>query len=40
MRGSKVFTTAEIVIGESKELEFIRVNDGATEWDELRILKA
>ena len=38
LRGSKVFTTAEIVIGESKDLEFIRAADGATEWEELRIL--
>ena len=39
LKGSKVFTTAEIVIGEALDLEFARIHDGATPWEELRILK-
>lgn len=34
-----VYTTAEIVIGESKDLVFSREKDGSTEWKELQIRK-
>jgi predicted DNA-binding protein with PD1-like motif len=37
--GCKVYTTAEIVIGESKELAFKREKDGTTPWEELQIRK-
>jgi uncharacterized protein len=37
--GNLVYTTAEIVIGESKNLIFSRENDGSTKWDELQIKK-
>jgi uncharacterized protein len=37
--GSIVHTTAEIVIGESKELVFTREKDGSTPWEELQIKK-
>lgn len=37
--GNLVYTTAEIIIGESKELVFIREQDGTTEWKELQINK-
>ncbi len=37
--GCKVYTTAEIVIGESKELVFERKQDGSTPWKELEIKK-
>ena len=37
--GCKVYTTAEIVIGEPRDLEFIRVRDEVLPWNELRILK-
>lgn len=37
--GCKVYTTAEIVIGESKELIFVRKEDGSTPWKELEIKK-
>ena len=37
--GCKVYTTAEIVIGESKELVFERKEDGSTPWKELEIKK-
>ena len=39
MEGNKVYTTAEIVIQEGKELKFHRIMDGATAWGELRISK-
>jgi predicted DNA-binding protein with PD1-like motif len=32
-----VYTTAEMVIGEHKGLEFTRENDGTTPWEELQI---
>ena len=32
-----VYTTAEIVIGEDKQLVFTREKDGSTPWEELRI---
>jgi uncharacterized protein len=34
-----VYTTAEIVIGEAKQLVFTREKDGTTEWEELQIKK-
>lgn len=37
--GSLVYTTAEIVIGESTDLEFTREQDGTTPWEELQIKK-
>ena len=37
--GNLVYTTAEIVIQEAQDIEFIRACDGATEWPELRIVK-
>jgi predicted DNA-binding protein with PD1-like motif len=37
LRGCRVYTTAEIVIAESTELEFTRTNDGTTPWKELQI---
>jgi uncharacterized protein len=36
---SLVYTTAEIVLGESKELVFRRENDGSTPWLELQVQK-
>jgi uncharacterized protein len=35
--GCKIYTTAEIVIGESKELIFKREHDGTTPWEELKV---
>ena len=35
--GNLVYTTAEIVVGESKELVFTRTYDGTTAWKELQI---
>ena len=37
--GCLVYTTAEIVISESKELVFTREKDGSTPWEELQIKK-
>lgn len=37
--GSLVYTTAEIIIGESTDLEFTREQDGTTPWEELQIKK-
>ena len=34
-----IYTTAEIVIGESNDLSFTREKDGTTEWEELQIKK-
>jgi predicted DNA-binding protein with PD1-like motif len=34
-----IYTTAEIVIGEGKQLLFTREKDGTTEWEELQIKK-
>ena len=39
MDGSKVYTTAEIVIGESLRHRFTREEDGSTPWKELQIRK-
>ncbi len=35
--GCKIYTTAEMVIGESKDLEFLREKDGTTPWEELQV---
>jgi predicted DNA-binding protein with PD1-like motif len=32
-----VYTTAEIVIGEGKQLIFTREKDGSTPWEELQV---
>jgi uncharacterized protein len=32
-----IYTTAEIVIGEGKQLVFTREKDGTTEWEELQV---
>ena len=37
--GNMVYTTAEIVIGESKSLVFSREKDGTTAWEELQVKK-
>jgi uncharacterized protein len=37
--GCKIYTTAEIVIGESSELVFKREKDGTTPWEELQVKK-
>jgi predicted DNA-binding protein with PD1-like motif len=37
--GCKIYTTAEIVIGESKDLVFKREKDGTTPWEELQVRK-
>jgi predicted DNA-binding protein with PD1-like motif len=37
LEGNLVYTTAEIVLGESTEHRFKRENDGTTAWDELQI---
>ncbi len=34
-----IYTTAEIVLGESKDLLFTREKDGSTPWQELQIKK-
>jgi hypothetical protein len=34
-----IYTTAEIVIGESDDLVFTREKDGSTEWEELQVKK-
>jgi len=39
LEGNLVYTTAEIVIGESKKFEFAREKDGSTKWEELQIRK-
>jgi uncharacterized protein len=36
--GNIIYTTAEIIIGESKDIVFTREKDGTTEWEELQIL--
>lgn len=38
--GNIVYTTAEIVIGESKEQVFMREKDGSTPWEELQVRPA
>jgi len=35
--GCKIYTTAEIVIGESNEMIFKREKDGTTPWEELQV---
>jgi predicted DNA-binding protein with PD1-like motif len=37
MDGNIVYTTAEIVVQESRELVFKREKDGTTEWEELQV---
>jgi predicted DNA-binding protein with PD1-like motif len=37
--GCKIYTTAEIVIGESSELVFKREKDGTTPWEELQVTR-
>lgn len=37
--GCKIYTTAEIVIGESTEMIFRREKDGSTPWEELQVKK-
>jgi len=37
--GCKVYTTAEMVIGESKDMIFTREEDGTTPWKELKVKK-
>jgi len=37
LEGCKIYTTAEIVIGVSKEFVFTREKDGSTPWEELVI---
>ncbi|MDE3235588.1 MAG: DNA-binding protein [Bacteroidota bacterium] len=39
LKGNLVYTTAEIIIGYSKDLVFTREVDGTTPWDELQIKK-
>ena len=39
LEGCKIYTTAEIIIGESKTMVFKRGKDGTTPWDELQIEK-
>jgi predicted DNA-binding protein with PD1-like motif len=36
--GSPIYTTAEIVIGEMEDVDFIREKDPETTWDELKII--
>lgn len=37
LEGNKIYTTAEIVIGSSNQLQFKREEDGTTPWKELQI---
>jgi predicted DNA-binding protein with PD1-like motif len=39
LEGCKIYSTAEIIIGESKMLVFKREKDGTTPWEELQIEK-
>lgn len=39
LEGNIIYTTAEIIIGESKTMIFKREKDGTTPWDELQIEK-
>lgn len=39
LQGCIIYTTAEIIIGESPDLIFTRENDGTTPWQELQITK-
>lgn len=40
LEGCKIYTTAEIVISETKELIFSREKDGSTPWEELQVKEA
>ncbi len=40
LEGCKIYTTAEIVIGELKDIVFARAKDGSTPWNELEVKKA
>jgi predicted DNA-binding protein with PD1-like motif len=35
--GCTIYTTAEVIIGESKTLVFTREKDGTTPWEELQV---
>jgi len=37
LKGCKIYTTAEIVISESKDFVFAREKDGSTPWEELQV---
>lgn len=37
LEGNKIYTTAEIVIGSSKQFQFKREEDGSTPWKELQV---
>jgi len=37
LKGCKIYTTAEIVIGTTTAYEFTRKKDGTTEWEELQV---
>jgi predicted DNA-binding protein with PD1-like motif len=39
LAGCRIYTTAEIVIGEARDLEFTRALDGTTPWRELQIAR-
>ena len=39
LNGNLVYTTAEIVLGESKSFVFSREKDGTTAWEELQVKK-
>ena len=39
LEGNIIYTTAEIIIGENKDLVFTREKDGTTSWPELQIRK-
>src|SRR6187399_466541 len=40
LQGCKIYTTAEIVIGQLKDKIFTREKDGSTPWEELRVKDA
>lgn len=37
LEGCKIYTTAEIVLGQSNRILFTREKDGTTEWEELQV---
>ena len=39
LEGNMVYTTAEIILQETDELEFTREKDGTTPWEELQVKK-
>jgi predicted DNA-binding protein with PD1-like motif len=39
LEGCLVYTTAEVIIGETLQLSFTRAKDGSTAWNELQISK-